>query len=416
MSVLKTIKVKINTVEFLMYLLAIALSTLLLGYAPSGIALGIFIVFSLRYAFINKVKVKVDLPLLLPMLLYMVFVASLIWSVDKQETLKGLERTIALILVPLAFICLPKLSTKEIKVVLNTFTISNFVLGIFFLIIAIFNFFKTKELSSFTYHDLVSVFDLNAIYVSLIFAVSLFYLVSLKQKTNKQKALILFFLLFLFLLSSKTILFVVCIGVIIFIFRQRNSSINKKRIVVVVMITSAVLAISSITLSERFLFEKHTKFNEVLEQEKFGKVYYWTGSSIRLMQLRILKEQIEEEAILWKGFGLFASKRNVEERHQKFDTYFKFHKYNYHNQYAQILSETGILGCSLLLMMLITIWWRGVKTKNYLVIMFSIMMVLIFFTESVLWRQRGLFLFIVFYSLFAHTIFDDKHLKLQSKS
>ena len=157
-----------------------------------------------------------------------------------------------------------------------------------------------------------------------------------------------------------------------------------------------------------FSFEKHTKFNEVLEKEEFGKVYYWTGSSIRLFQLRILKEQIEEENIILKGFGLFASKQNLEQRHKNYDTYFKFHYYNYHNQYAQTLSETGVLGLVILLSILICVWIRGIKSKNFLIIMFSLMMSFVFFTESVLWRQRGLFLFIIFYCLLIKTSSQNK--------
>ena len=291
---------------------------------------------------------------------------------------------------------------------MKVFTVFNFFLGVFFLIIATYGFFKTKTLDAYTYHNLVAIFDLNAIYVSLIFSISMFYLISLKQRSIKQKSMIVFFLLFLFLLSSKTILFVLCIGILIYILNSKIPKLNRKTVILVSIIGITIIGISSITLSERFSFEKHTKFNEVLEKEEFGKVYYWTGSSIRLFQLRILKEQIEEENIILKGFGLFASKQNLEQRHKNYDTYFKFHYYNYHNQYAQTLSETGVLGLVILLSILICVWIRGIKSKNFLIIMFSLMMSFVFFTESVLWRQRGLFLFIIFYCLLIKTSSQNK--------
>ncbi|WP_231565601.1 O-antigen ligase family protein [Psychroserpens sp. Hel_I_66] len=211
--------------------------------------------------------------------------------------------------------------------------------------------------------------------------------------------MIVFFLLFLFLLSSKTILFVICIGILIYLFSFRFSKLNRKKMLVSSIIAIFIIGISSITLSERFLFEKHSRFNEVLEKDYFGKVYYWTGSSIRLFQLRILKEQIEEEKILLGGFGLFASKQNMVQRHKDYDTYFKFHHYNYHNQYAQIVSEVGIFGLISIISILLSCLLRGIKSKDYLLIMFSIMMIFVFFTESILWRQRGLFLFIILYCL-----------------
>lgn len=410
MHVLNRIKAGINSIEFLMYLLAISLSTLLLGYAASGIVLGVFVVFSVRYALINKIKIQVDYALIIPIILYLLFIASLSWSVDKSQTLKGLERTVALILVPLVFLVLPKIALKDYRIVLKFFTIFNVFLGIFFLITAAFNFIKTKSLSALTYHELVSVFELSAIYVAIIFSVSLFYLLSLKKRTARQNGMLIFFLVFVFLLSSKTILFVLCIAAVLYLLRQKAALINKKKIAILTILALIIVGISSITLYERFLFEKQSKFSEVLEKETFGKVYYWTGSSIRLMQLRILKEQLEEESIIFNGFGLFASRKNLDERHEKFDTYFKFHHYNYHNQYAQMLSELGIFGLLLLLMMLISIWLRALKTKNFFFLMFGIMMTFIFFTESVLWRQRGLFLFIIIYALIMSVSSKEKHL------
>jgi O-antigen ligase len=222
--------------------------------------------------------------------------------------------------------------------------------------------------------------------------------------------MLIFFLVFVFLLSSKTILLVLCIAAVLYLLRQKAALINKKKIAILTILALIIVGISSITLYERFLFEKHSKFSEVLEKETFGKVYYWTGSSIRLMQLRILKEQLEEESITFNGFGLFASRKNLDERHEKFDTYFKFHHYNYHNQYAQMLSELGIFGLLLLLMMLISIWLRALKTKNFFFLMFGIMMTFIFFTESVLWRQRGLFLFIIIYALMMSVSSKEKQL------
>ena len=410
MHVLNRIKAGINSIEFLMYLLAISLSTLLLGYAASGVVLGVFVVFSVRYALINKIKIQVDYALIIPIILYLLFIASLSWSVDKSQTLKGLERTVALILVPLVFLVLPKIALKDYRIVLKFFTIFNVFLGIFFLITAAFNFIKTKSLSALTYHELVSVFELSAIYVAIIFSVSLFYLLSLKKRTARQNGMLIFFLVFVFLLSSKTILFVLCIAAVLYLLRQKAALINKKKIAILTILALIIVGISSITLYERFLFEKQSKFSEVLEKETFGKVYYWTGSSIRLMQLRILKEQLEEESIIFNGFGLFASRKNLDERHEKFDTYFKFHHYNYHNQYAQMLSELGIFGLLLLLMMLISIWLRALKTKNFFFLMFGIMMTFIFFTESVLWRQRGLFLFIIIYALIMSVSSKEKHL------
>jgi len=405
MSALKTNR--INSIEFLMCLLGICLATLLLGFAVSGIALGIFVAFTIRYYFLNRTKIRFNLGLLLPVLLYILFLTSLFWTADRSLTLKGLERTIALVVVPITFLIIPNITMSNIKIVLKTLTIGNMLLGFFFISFAVFNYLQTKSLDVFTYHELVSVLDLNAIYVSLIFSTSLFYLLSLEERKLWENLLIGFFAVLLLLLSSKMIMIVLIITVFVFIIKRNTKRFTKKRILFITIFLIIVSGLFSKTISKRFNSERFTKINEVFNKEEFGKVYYWTGSSIRLLQLRILKEQIEEESIFLKGYGLFASRKSLKEKHKNYNTYYTFHSYNYHNQYAQILSEAGILGLLLLLLLLIKIWSKAISSKDFFFIMFSVMITLIFFTESILWRQRGLFLFIIFYSIIVKVSFDN---------
>ncbi|MFH6767367.1 O-antigen ligase family protein [Gaetbulibacter aquiaggeris] len=222
--------------------------------------------------------------------------------------------------------------------------------------------------------------------------------------------MILFFLILLLLLSSKMMLFNLLIGGFIYIYKNKNIKIYKAKSIYMVVIIFFIIGISSITLTKRFLFEKDTRVNEIITKKEFGNSYPWTGSSIRLLQLRILKEQIEEDNIFWRGFGLFASRQNVKERHQEFDTYYTFHNYNYHNQYAQILSETGVFGLILLLAMILTAMIKAIRTNNFLFIMFCVTTTMIFFTESLLWRQQGLFVFTIFYCLIVSINLNKKAL------
>lgn len=125
-----------------------------------------------------------------------------------------------------------------------------------------------------------------------------------------------------------------------------------------------------------------------------------------MFYLRLLNEQINENQIFWKGFGLFASKKNIIKRHKKYNTYYTFHVNNYHNQYAQIFSEAGIFGLLMLLLMLFHMIKVALLSKNHFWLFISFSFALIFMTESLLWRQRGLFLFIILYCLLINT----KHL------
>ncbi len=390
-------------------LIALVLSTLFIGYAPSSIALGILVFFSLWNAITSKRKIIIQYTLLLPIIIYIVFVLSLFWTVNIDLTIKGLERMITLCLIPMIFLILPKFSLYQTKLVLEYFTKANFLYGIFFLLVAGINFIKTKSLIVFTYHDFVSILDLNAIYVSTYFLICLAYLLSKGEKSKFDKISIIFFIGLILLLSSKIMLLVLALLLLIYLLLlKRLTYFNNFKTVLTIIIGISIVMLTSTQVIKRFLDEKKTDINEVLYSEKFNKIYPWTGTSIRLLQLRILYEQIEEESIFWKGFGLFASRENLKKRHLDLNTYKGYHGYNYHNQYAQILSEIGVFGLLLLVLMLYLNLKEALKSRNFLFLSFAIIMPLVFVTESFLWVHRGIFFFILFYCLLNRTDYNLK--------
>jgi O-antigen ligase len=359
---------------------------------------------------INKPKIKIDSMLILLIALYGFFCASYFWSVDQHQTIKGLGRLVPLLIFPLAFSAIPKFTKKKYHLILDCFTISNVLLGILFIVTSFINYFKTKALDVFSYHELVSFLDLNAIYVSVFFGISYFYLISKQDKKQIEKGAIVFLGIIILLLSSKMMLviFVLC-NIIFLIFYKGKSLLNSFKTIITIIVLTTVFAISSHQVLERFLTETTTNFDEVINIEKFNKIYPWTGSSIRILQLRILKDQIKEEDIFWKGFGLYASRKNLKKRHVVFNTYYGYHEYNYHNMYAQILSELGIFGLIFLILILILNTRKAIHSKVFLFLIFNIILFMIFFTESFLWVHRGIFLFTVLYCLFNRTIFSEPH-------
>ena len=405
MNVRSRISSLIDSQKFLGYLLALILSTLLLGFAPASIAVGIFVFFSIRYAIINRQKQPIDFKLLLPIALYLLFVSSLFWTVDGAQTLKGLGRTVVLLLIPVAFNLIPKFTSKSFNLIFKFFTNVNIIIGVFFLVTAIIRYLQSSFLDVFTYHDLVSSLELNAIYVSLVFSMSLFYLLSKQTKSSLDIIKIIFFITLEILLSSKIMLFVLTLSPLVYLILY---GINNLKLLSLIILGTIFIALGSKIPIDRFLFEKETKVKEVWTNNEFGHVYMWTGTSIRLLQLRILKDQIKDEGIFWRGFGLYASRNNIKQRHMEFDTYPGFHDYNYHNQYAQILAETGIIGLAILLSILGVLFRSSINSRNFLFIMFSFTITLLFFSETLLWRQSGLFLFIILYCLLNRTIFPNK--------
>jgi O-antigen ligase len=408
MNVKVAINKLVDSENFFPYLIALLLSTLFIGYAPSSITLGILVITSIYFASRNKISIDIDFSLYLPIILYLLFCTTLFWTVDSTNTIKGIERTISLLIIPIVFILIPRFNNQKRNIVLKYFTISNALYGLFFIVIAFFKFYNSGDYNVFTYHDLVSIFDLNAIYVSTFFLISIFYLLRKTNKTKSEKVSLIFLINMLFLLSSKMVLTVFFIGLIVYGFSFEGiKKLKSPKVILLLLGLLIVIGFSSRQLVDRVLVEKSTDFNEVLNNDKFNRVYPWTGTSFRLLQLRILSDQIKEENIIWKGFGLFASRKNLKDRHLAFNTYYGYHTYNYHNMYAQILSETGILGLILILLMLANSLRNAIKINDLVFIIFSVMFFMVFITESFLWVHRGLFFFLIMYCLFNRSILNN---------
>lgn len=423
MSAITTISEVLRTKNIGHYLVALVLSTLMLDYAYASICLGLFFTYTILDFIVNKERrLNLDVKLFLPVLLFLWFAATYFWSIDKDLTLKGIGRMLSLILVPIGFFLVPKFSKKEFVIVMQIFTISNFIFGSLFLVLSFIRYIKTENFNEFSYHNLVLDFELNAIYVSAFYSISFIYLLTKKKKSSFDVFCLIFFFTLIILLSSKTILFCLLFAsFIIGINKLKNSRIKIVEIIWALIILCLIGFFATKEISRRVKEEfshvnsyEKSSLLQVLEKKEFSKVYPWTGASIRLFQLRLLKEQIEDEHILSSGFGLFASRVDLEKRHIKYGTYNGFHNYNYHNLYAQVLSETGVLGFFLLLVVLSMNFISAIKSTNLLFLFFSFLVPVWSFTESILWVQRGLFFFIILFCLFNRVNFKenlnfDKH-------
>lgn len=404
MIVLNNIKKIILKEYFFSIVLGLLLSTLMLGFAISSFFLGFFICASFFRFIIKPVKVKYNARLVLPILLYILFVCSLFWTSSQELTIKGLGKTIAMFLMPLGFMLLPPFSKKNINLVFNIFTKANVLFGLFFIVYSFFRFLKTKKTEVLTYHELVSILDLNAIYVSVFFLLSVAYLLIKKKKTRIDTISLLILIGLILSLSSKTI--ISCLIVLLFIYYKffgnfkRKKKINARTIFVSLLLITILLAVSQ-NVMRRVLFEKQSNIEEVLTVKKVNHIYPWTGTTIRFLQLRFLSEQIKEDGIALTGFGLFASRENLKQRHERLGTYPAYHMYNYHNMYAQIISETGLIGLIILILIIFSNLFSAIRERSFVYLSFSLIMFFWFFTESVLWVQRGLFLFITLHCLFS---------------
>jgi len=231
------------------------------------------------------------------------------------------------------------------------------------------------------------------------FSLLFFFIKKLKKKSDYFYLAVLS--VFLVLLSSKLIISItlLAIGFSPLFFKKET----KKRILKTIFLISTLIIIIFLSkkIVDRFTIEiNNTNFSEVLSKKEFGQVYYWTGASLRLFQIRAFIELFEEDQILFKGYGIDASQSMLKKKYIQYNLYPGFYHFNFHNQYLQVFSELGLLG----LLFLLSVFYFSLKeayiNKNFFSLSFIILIAILCITESYLWRQRGMVFFITVTLLF----------------
>ena len=430
-NVFQNLKQEYNNHPSLLFVL-LALLCIPLGYAFNSISLTLLIIITL-FSF-KKENIRFDNHLIFPIALYLIMLLSFTWSVEKERTIVAIFKELPLLLFPICFLLFHSFSDFEKHKIIKGFSYGMVAFSLFYLVKAIVKYVINQDPSVFFYHELVTK-DVNAIHVSVYMAVSFFYFLVKPIKTNFDKSALALLFLMVFLLSSKNIV-VVFIGLLGFYYLFFSKTAKKLRLRNLILILVLLFSLPFIgKVKERFKQEYETimtdsSINDVISKgaekvynvsikqawtnETFKPNDFFPGTAFRVYQFRIFTEFLQEEAIFWKGFGLDASYAKIEEKGVQYNLFLGdenqegYQKMNFHNQYIQTFAELGVFGFLLLLIMLALSIRNAIGSKNYFHIAFSVLMISLFFTESFLWRQRGVTFFIVMYCLLNTKIKTEK--------
>ena len=157
------------------FLSLVLLSSILFGYFISSLAFGIWTSFSIVWIIKTKsFKLK---KALVPFVIFGLFsFLSIIWSIDRDQTLHGISRQLPLLLFGLVALFLPRLTVNQIRSIINQFILFICGLSLVLIILALIRYNKYEYLGFLFYHELVIPLDLNAIYVSYIVSFCFLYL------------------------------------------------------------------------------------------------------------------------------------------------------------------------------------------------------------------------------------------------
>ena len=377
------------------YLIVVVLTFQLLNFAFGSISLAVFSIVSLLNAAFNRPKkIRALAP---PVIYFVVIVISLILTEDNENISSKLILALPFLIIPLSFSFVNVLTRRGVERVFNVFSNVLVLYTILLAINALTRYKASKDIDVFFYHEFSSLFDINAIYLSMVLLLSYIYLLT-KTKSIWDLVKLVLIVVVIVLLSSKMI--ILLLGIIsVFVVLQRIRSLKIKILFLSVFSLFCVVLLSVTKIKERVNDEMQSNFAEVLTREKFNHVYFWTGSSIRLFQGRVFWELLQQDKKWVLGYGFNSSQEHIKTKHKKYNIYPGFQEYNFHNQYVQTIAELGLMGLFSLSLVFYFIMKNALETKSTWAFLMVLVFASVFLTESYLVRQRGIIYFLFYYCL-----------------
>lgn len=404
---------KSRTVAFLL-LIVIILISIFLPSIIGSITVIVFVIFSFTGQFKSKKH------LFLPIGIYFIMILSLFFTKDYNLTITGLQKESLFLFIPLAFFFLPKFDQKSINIINRWFGLSTVVFALCFFLRAIYRFSKTGNKGVFLFHDLVTL-DLNAIYIASFCSLAMFYFIILKNKKTIDFLSLYILVIFIVLLNSKTVFFLDLVLLVWYYMFYSKTSLGVKTITIFFVATFLLLSVFfSEQIQSRLKEEYQTAFvdntiyknsnpnqkayNVSLQQAWNDRVFnvssFFPGTAYRVFQARIFFEIIHENKLFYTGLGLNASDVAIQKKHQQYKLFKEYNYHNFHNQYIQFFAELGIFGFLILVIMVIYNLINAIRNQDFLHIVFAVTMIILFLTESILCRQRGIVYFVTLFCLF----------------
>jgi O-antigen ligase len=307
-----------------------------------------------------------------------------LYSSDTKEALAALERRIPFLILPLSVFIMP-LSRRNIETIFLTFILSVVLCCIITLFLTTIYFVNHPEeyyLEKALWY-LPQPINFHAPYLALFLAISNILCFYFFRERKRKFVIILAFIinnLFLILISSRTALltnWIFIIGVSSYYFYQRKG-------IAVTLLN--LLVIGTILVFSYFNVPYlHTKLSKLTETAY--------GVNQRTVSAKAALE-VFQSSPLW-GVGLGDIQAELNQRLSDG----KYVNYNVHNQYLHELMTYGLVGFSCFLVIFMVGYQKAISHLDIPFLLFLTTFLMLFLTEVILARYKGIMVFSLFYPL-----------------
>ncbi|MFK8037971.1 MAG: O-antigen ligase family protein [Crocinitomicaceae bacterium] len=360
----------------------------------------------LKYAFQPVAITKIGFVLLMPVL-FIILILGQLYTDNLTLGWTLIERSLSILLVPIALISFSKITIKQEKVLIWTLVTSGFVASLYCIgfqineSIAAGSIYTKQNTTHFLFnrfmhHRLSAPLQLHAIYMSLYIAFITAFLfdllLSAKMKVLKKTGLvvlILFFGVVIFLLKSAIIAFSLALVLIYILWtRLRSEKIVFKLIFYTLSLGVLLIAFYFVKSKIEFI-----NLDYVMSDPKMGML---------AIRLSIWENALNVIGSNWFfGVGTGDADLALLNEYAKSGFSIGYEKdFNCHNMYLQYWLGNGIIALVIFISYFILLFKKAMNHKNAVFVGFLILFACFSFTESTMRVQKGMVFFIIFSTLF----------------
>lgn len=402
---MKLLHTKIN-LEY--WLWALVWFTLPISIRLNSIAIALVAVAVLVNFFKKPFVISKDylIPFFFALLFFLTQLIGVRGSMSSLTTWKEVEQLLPLIIFPVLFMTSRTNNDEFSQASLKALVSAIIICGIIMIGESALVFFKTQDVSVFTYHKLCEPFSSGAIFFSFFIVISLLRMDIIIDSftTSFQKyAIVIFLLLLLFLLASKMILLPGLVLLAVKYRRNLFTFLPKNKLVVPILFILFLLLL--VPVLQRFKDILNPRIDIVMN-DKFNYDSPLNGLNLRIIQARFGIEILNDNEAWLFGVGIDKAQELLNDKYVNYGLHTGYNDdfdkgyldYNFHNQYIETAVRSGLLGLFSLLAMVFLLIIIIIKRQTFVLGWELILLLLFFITESVLERQIGIVYFCLIYS------------------
>jgi O-antigen ligase len=253
------------------------------------------------------------------------------------------------------------------------------------------------DLNVFFYHQLTSAVSVNAVFFSGYVLVAIIFLLFSSSPTIVRQlriALLVFFTIMIILLSSRLLLLLLAVIFGVWFASLRRSKMKRGQLIGLILLITlgmGLLAFTDNPLSRRCKDLRPVQLTFDLKKDSIS-TNDLNGVNFRLLLWHFAFDILNERQAWAFGVSAGDSQELLDQKYMASGMSEGYLGYNFHNEFAEVLVRSGIVGCGIFMLAVLTLIRRARSAATPEVGFTIAVVLLLFLTESTLEMQHTLFL------------------------